>query len=52
MKLTSPPQVKVRVLDPQDHKWLKDQADKNDCSINYVINQAIKLYKQIQGATS
>ncbi|WP_099092628.1 DNA-binding protein [Acinetobacter larvae] len=44
------PQMKIRVIDPNDHEWLKQHANKHDRSINFIVNQAIKLYKQIQGA--
>lgn len=46
---TQPPQVKVRVLDSNDHTWLKQHAKNADRSINYIVNQAIKLYKQTKG---
>lgn len=38
-------QFKAR-LDTDLHAWLKEQAEKQDRSINYLINQAVKLLKQ------
>ena len=38
-------QFKAR-LDTDLHVWLKEQAEKQDRSINYLINQAVKLLKQ------
>lgn len=39
------PQLKVR-LDPVLHAWLKQQAELHDRSMVYLINQAIKAFKQ------
>lgn len=38
-------QYNVR-LDPTLHAWLKQQAELHDRSINYLINQAVKSFKQ------
>lgn len=46
---TQPSQMKIRILDSNDHIWLKQHAENTDRSINYIINQAIKLYKQVKG---
>ena len=33
-------------LDPALHAWLKEQAQQHDRSMNYLINQAVKAFKQ------
>lgn len=37
-------QYKLRFLDDKDHKELKEVAKKEDRSLNYLINQAIKKF--------
>ena len=51
MEFLTKPQHKTQFnlrLDPELHKWLKDQSIKHDRPINYIINHAIKQFKKGQ----
>lgn len=39
------PQVKIRI-EPTLHAWIKQQSELHDRSMGYIINQAIKAFKQ------
>ena len=43
-------QYKMRFLDDKDHEKLKQHGRKNDRSINYLINQAIKEFLNKESA--
>lgn len=43
-------QYKMRFLDNEDHEKLKQKGKKEDRSINYLINQAIKEYLNKESA--
>ena len=42
-------QYKLRFLDDVDHLKLKEVAKKEDRSLNYLINQAIKKFLKEEG---
>ena len=44
------PQYKLRFLDDEDHQKLKEVAKKDDRSINYLINKAIKEFLNKESA--
>lgn len=33
-------------LEPALHKWLKEEAERQERSVNFLINKAVKLFKQ------
>lgn len=39
-------QLKIRFFDDSDHSKLKEIAEKEDRSLTYVVNQAIKHFLQ------
>ncbi|WP_353173711.1 hypothetical protein [Acinetobacter rudis] len=43
-------QYKMRFLDNKDHEKLKSISEKNDRSINWLINQAIKEFLNKESA--
>jgi predicted transcriptional regulator len=43
-------QYKLRFLDDKDHTKLKEVAKKEDRSLNYLINQAIKNFLNEENA--
>ena len=50
MKEQKNQQYKMRFLDNEDHEKLKAKGEKEDRSLNYLINQAIKEFLSKESA--
>ncbi|MEK5787666.1 hypothetical protein V3528_07665 [Acinetobacter johnsonii] len=50
MKEQKGQQYKMRFLDNKDHEKLKAKGEKEDRSLNYLINQAIKEFLNKESA--